>query len=76
MNSDETLESQFKTLQHVRYAYWRMSMWLAGYGTYNDIDRGVEKGKYKPGIFPHKQETPDPQSPIPDPLLGGPKQKR
>lgn len=53
-------DQEKETMLQVRYASWRMSMWLAGYGTYNGIDQGVIDGKYTPGIFPEGDEAPCP----------------
>ncbi len=35
--------------QQAQYCYWRMNLWVKGYGTYNDIDRAVSEGGLTPG---------------------------
>ena len=34
------------------YATWRVKMWVAGYGTYQDIDAAVSRGDLIPGQDP------------------------
>jgi hypothetical protein len=37
-----------------RYCTWRMELWGLGYGTYDDIDRDVSRGKLVPGVIPEE----------------------
>lgn len=37
-----------KLNNQVRYAAWRLDMWLAGHGTYEEIDRAVRRGELEP----------------------------
>lgn len=43
------------------YVAWRFDMWLKGYGSYQDIDRKVERGKLVPGTtYPDKGSRNEP----------------
>lgn len=53
---NEPTEQERELRAQARYAFWRMSMWLAGFGTYDDIDQGVIEGRYVPGVKPEEQE--------------------
>lgn len=41
------------------YAFWRWEMWLAGYGSYNTIERLVQEKK----LIPFKPEKEQPFQP-------------
>jgi len=38
------------------YATWRLNLWIAGYGTYNEIDADVRRGILTPGKYPEGYE--------------------
>lgn len=38
--------------QMMAYGAWLFDMWLAGHGSYVEIERGIKEGKFTPGIIP------------------------
>ena len=41
--------------QKFTYACWRFDIWMAGYGTYLEIDAAVSEGRLIPFVRPDEQ---------------------